>query len=481
MIPPEEKIPLFEKLAFSVGGKLDYVSIYLTTSVLWMPFFNIGLGISPAILAGVLMVLRLWDGFADPIMGNITDNARTRWGRRRPFIAVGAVFVALIYPFLWRPPSNWGEWGMAAYLTVMGVLFFTAYTCWSMPYYGLQMELTPNYDERTRLTAWMALVSKVAAVFGGWLLAFLTSPIFKDPQTGKTDIVSSMQTCSWYIAAIILILGVMPALFVKERFPEGTTAGSSRESFLTSLIESSRSEPLWVLIATSFFLLIGSTATGSLGQYVNIYYINAGNLSDASIIEGWRSTGALATGLLSIPFWTWICEKLDKKRALILLFSVAICGQLLYLVCLRPDMPYLQILPAILLSSVLSAFWLILPSMKADVADYDEMATSRRREGSLNAFYSWFVKMALTLGIGASGLLFQITGFNVKQEVQTPETLAAMVNCSIFVPIVFWLLALTSVFFYPLSRDRMADIRMTIEANRGKTQPLNSSHSVVKT
>lgn len=176
---------------------MDYIATGLMTGILWMPFFNIGLGINPLLLGIVLMVLRAWDAITDPIMGNISDNTRTHWGRRRPYLFVGAILTALMFPVLWYLPhsiqdgSSWlagvVEWvpliaqvdapieqkAAALYLMLIGIAFFSCFTLWSMPYYGLQLELTPNYDERTRLTAWMTFFSKISTLMGSWLLALI--------------------------------------------------------------------------------------------------------------------------------------------------------------------------------------------------------------------------------------------------------------------------------------------------------------------
>jgi len=446
---------------------MDYVATVLTTSVLWMPYFNIGLGLSPAWLAAILMILRAWDAVSDPLMGNISDNARTRWGRRRPFIVVGAFCTAAVYPFLWRPPTGHGDWAMAVYLTVVGILFFTSFTCWSMPYYALQLELTPNYDERTRLTAWMTFVGKLTSLAGGWLLAFLASPLFANKTTGKADIVGAMQTCSWYIAGIILVLGLMPAFFVKDRPLAAMASHQATESFWASIRESAHCKPFWTLIAVTFFLIMGNTAMGSLGTYVNVYLVNDGDLGAASIIEGWRSSGALITGLASIPFWTWVAERFDKKVALQLVLGIGVLAHLLYIVCIRPDMPYLQVVPGVLQSGVLGAVWLILPSMKADAAEYEELRTGRRREGSLNAFYSWFVKVALTLGVGLNGVLFTLSGFDVKLAAQPAEVLMRMKAVFIICPILLWVCALLVLRSFVLTRGRMRSIRDELEIRRG--------------
>ena len=447
---------------------MQYVSTDLTLKVLWLPFFNIGLGINPAMLGVGLMILRAWDAISDPIMGNISDNARTRWGRRRPFIVVGAILTGLIYPFLWRPPESWGSSGMQLYLLVVGLMFFTAFTCWSMPYFAMQLELTPNYDERTRLMAWTALFGKIVSLAGGWVMAILASSWFADPLTGEPDIVSGMKTCSWFLALIIIVMGLLPVVFTKERYYKTETSAQSRDPFWTSLKESFHCRPLWYLIGVSFFLVLGNASIASLGQYVNIYFINDGELGDATIVEGWKFTAMLGFGILTIPLWTWLSEKLDKKLVVALLFVMGICGHLLYMVCLDPERPYLQLIPAVMESGALAAVWLFLPSMKADVADYDELTTTRRREGALNAFYSWFIKAAMTCAMGLGGVTLELTGFDSAFTEQPAEVLVRMKWTFILLPIAIWCIGLIFILIYPLNRKGMVAIREELEARRGR-------------
>ena len=106
--------------------------------------------------------------------------------------------------------------------------------------------------------------------------------------------------------------------------------------------------------------------------------------------------------------------------------------------------------------------------MKADVADYDELDTSRRREGALNAFYSWFIKMAHTLAMGMGGLMLHISGFNVELPQQPPEVLSRMKGLFLAIPVSIWMVSLLLIFFYPLSRQKLADIRTELENRRGK-------------
>jgi len=466
-IPSSDRIPLGEKIAFSAGFGMDAFSVTLITGVLWMPFFNLGLGINAAALGVVMMIFRLWDAVTDPVMGHISDNARTRWGRRRPFMFVGAITTGLLSLGFWfipaAPESGW----FLVLLTLMGLVFFTSFTTWSMPYYGLQLELTPNYDERTRLTAWMTAMNKLTMLFGGAVLWAVGSSLFADPETGKADIVRGVRTLAPLFAILAIASGLLPALFVKERFYQQEVASQPKERFWTSVKESLACKPLWLLIGISFFQVLGGIVVDSLGFYVNIFKVNAGNFADASEIEFLRKLAMVVAGIALIPFWTWLAEKWDKKIvAAILLFS-GIVAQVLAYYCLRPDMPYLQLVPAAFGSGVAAAVWLILPSMKADVADYDELQTGKRREGSLNAFYSWFIKAAVTGSAGITGVIVQyIAGIDPKLEVQPPEVVDRLFYAYLGIPAVILMVPMYFIWRYPLTRKRMAGIRAELEARR---------------
>ena len=465
-VPAQDRVPVLEKFAFSAGTCTEYLATGLTTGVLWMPYFNIGLGMSPLLVGAVLMVLRAWEAFADPFLGNLSDNAQTPWGRRRPFIILGAILTAAIFPLFWHMPTGCSEHAKAAYLIVVGVLFFTSFATWGMPYYGLQMELTSNYDERTRLSSFMAFFSKLSSLAGGWVLALVTGGWLVHAADGKGNIVAGMKTGCWFISAAILISGICPALFVRER-PGVAMLVKCRDPFWNSLKESSRCTPLWALIGISFCLLIGSTATGTLGQYLSIYYVFGGDIHAASVVGGWKNTVIVAVGILSIPLWAWLGERLDKKIMVIALLAMGIAGIELNALCLRPDMPYLQIVPGILESGAYGALWLFLPSMKADVADWDEMHTGRRREGALNAFYSWFVKAALTCGVGVGALVLEFTGYHASWPSQPPEVLHRMVTIYLLMPAATFGVAIFIACWYPLNRESMARIREKLEAARG--------------
>ena len=519
-IKDSDRIPFFQKVMFSAGVNMDYVATGLL-GVLWMPFFNLGLGLNPIVLGGILMVLQAWNAICDPVMGNLSDNARTRWGRRRPFMFVGAITTAVLYPLLWNIPAcvrsgdSWlataagwlpfisgfglssSELATALYLCLVGMLFFTSFSVWSMPYYGMQLELTPDYDERTRLTAWMTLFGKMSSLIGSWILAvvlLIGMLVLGDPkalegkpafvrglletvqpwlvslagaQPGEKPIVIGMRLICWVVAAGILCFGLLPALFGRERYYQKDASKQTRDPFWKSIGESLRCRPLWSLISVSFFLVMGSCSVGSLGQYVNFYYVCGGDLAKAALIGGLKGTVIVVAGIASIPFFTWLAEKYDKRTVVLVMLASSMLGHCLNFFLMTPAHPYWQVIPGVFESCSIAAVWLFLPSMKADVADWDELHTGRRREGALNAFYSWFIKASFTCSMGLGGMVLQLSGFTASLPEQPTQVLHRMFAIYLLLPISIWAVGLLSVWFYPLTRSRSVAIRAELEARRG--------------
>jgi GPH family glycoside/pentoside/hexuronide:cation symporter len=217
-----------------------------------------------------------------------------------------------------------------------------------------------------------------------------------------------------------------------------------------------------------FFKIFGGGVIAQLGFYVNTYYVNNGDLGSATIIEGWKGTTMFAFGIGSIPLWTWLCEKLDKKICMILILFGGFIGSSLNWICVRPDMPYLQLIPVAFTAAVSGALWLIVPSMQADIVDYDELKNGKRREGSHNAMFSWFLKLSFTIAAMLSGFVLEWTGFDVSLgSNQDPEVMRTMLLWWVLLPIIFWGISIVIVALYPLNRRKMHDIRTQLEERRG--------------
>jgi glycoside/pentoside/hexuronide:cation symporter, GPH family len=145
---PEDKLSVARKVAYGIG-MAPYALMVQGMNQLCNPIFNDCLGVDPRWISWVMGVSRLWDAFTDPVMGNISDNTRSRWGRRRPWIALGALLSALTFAIIWLFPRGMGHLFYFFWFLVSSLMFYVASTVFSVPYVALGMELSPDYHERT--------------------------------------------------------------------------------------------------------------------------------------------------------------------------------------------------------------------------------------------------------------------------------------------------------------------------------------------
>lgn len=463
-----DKVPFWQKVAYGAGGPVEHFTGAIPKS-LYTPVFNIGLGMNPAVISVVLMVMTIWDAMIDPFIGNVSDNTRTRWGRRRPYIVVGAVLTAILMPVLWLVPEGLGQVGLASWFIGIGLLLYTCSSIWAMPYYSLNLEMTPDYDERTRVVAYRATFQHVFYLFGSWILYLASLPVFADPVTGKPDLANGMRTIGFVMGGIILVLGVIPGLFVKERYYRKTVDSRPKVPLIRGLKQTLRTKPFLLLIGVVLLKSFGAGLVATLGFYLNAYYVCEGDLTLAAKIQGIKATAYFVPGLLAIPFFTWLSARIGKIRLVNLTLLGGILSQLAVLVCYNPKYPYLQILPGFLGVPLGAALWMLMPSMQADVIDYDELQTGQRREGSFASVFSWIYKLSTTITVGAAGFVLVWTGFEVKNGAsQPPHVLDNMLLFYVFVPVVFLVAAFFLLRLYPLTRERSQEIRDQLEARRGK-------------
>jgi GPH family glycoside/pentoside/hexuronide:cation symporter len=162
---PDEEAPLREVIAYGSGAVPNEL-MGSTFNNLAHPVLNMTLGVSPAIVGLLLSFRGIWDAFTDPVMAYFSDNFKSRWGRRRPFIFAGGLTMLLLGSLAWFIPRSLSELGIAWYFGVMMVLFATAQTVYSVPYWAQGIELSPTYHGRTRVALVRTLFQRVVAFSG---------------------------------------------------------------------------------------------------------------------------------------------------------------------------------------------------------------------------------------------------------------------------------------------------------------------------
>jgi GPH family glycoside/pentoside/hexuronide:cation symporter len=465
-IRSEDRVPWREKLAYgaaaSSGGWAEYA-----TQALINPIFVVLMHVSPTTVSLAQLIFRLWDAFTDVFVGSLSDNARTRWGRRRPFIFVGALLTGLWMPCMWLFGRDWSGTALVVWFIGAWLVFYLFQTIWNVPYQSLLLEMTPDTHERTNVAAVRGYFGKAAVVMTGWVWFLTQLPLFHDAE-GAPDTLLGARWVIAVVGALVVVAGVLPAFFITERFYK-RAAAQAKIPIRESLRLTFRNRPFVLLAIFTLLFALGSQTVAGLGFYTKLYYVCGGDQKLASLLDGITGTATLITGFAGIPLFQWIARRWGKERGLAIAMAVTLLSSLSTWLTFNPAFPYLSLVNGILLAPAATGMWVIIPSMTGDVADYDELHTGERREGAFAAIYSWVLKLAFSVGIGLSGPLVELAGFRAGAVAPlAPEVLLKMRLLLAFVPVLFLGAAICVLLRYPLTPKRITEVRAMLEARRGK-------------
>ena len=171
-----------KKANYGVGG-LIYMLLANGVGQLAV-WYNVIFKVDALVVGSILLLPRLWDAITDPLMGHISDNTRSRWGRRRPYILIGGILSGIFFSAMLLPPQSLSENGLNIYLLVTSVLFFTAFTVFTVSYNALGLEMSTDYHERSRVMAFRAYFYSFGTLIAFWGLWFATRSFFPTPIIG---------------------------------------------------------------------------------------------------------------------------------------------------------------------------------------------------------------------------------------------------------------------------------------------------------
>ena len=472
---PADRIPVHQKLVYGLGAFVN--NLLAAASGGMMIVLNLGLGMNPA-LVGLLGALpRLTDAFTDPIMGYVSDNTRTRWGRRRPYIFVGAILAGLTFALLWNLPEGRSESFYFWYFLIGSIVFYLAYTVFATPWVALGYELTPDYHERTRLMGVQNFMGQLAYVVAPWFLLFMQNEAIFD------DMVDGAAGLAVIVAVVVIAVGVLPALFLKERFRDlavdetrehrlaiaGNAVLRNLAGFFRACTTTLRSKPFLKLCVATFLVFNGFMLVSSFQFYVIIYYVFGGDTVRGAEYAGWAGTVQSIATFCVIALATWLGTRIGKKRTFYVAIGVSMLGYALKWVCYNPEIPWLVVLPAPLLAFGLGGLFTIMPSMIADVVDFDELQTRERREGMYGSIFWWVVKLGMAAALAAGGFLLNATGFDVALAGnQAAHTITLMRLFDAFLPFLASGVAIWVIATFPITEERAHEVRQALEARRGK-------------
>ncbi|MFA4889272.1 MAG: MFS transporter [Candidatus Omnitrophota bacterium] len=469
---PEDRIPFFQKVMYSIGAFANTAQAAFIGQMVIV--LNLGLGVNPALVGLVGAIPRIVDAISDPITGYFSDNLRTRWGRRKPIIFFGAITGGLFYMLMFQLYKGNSEIYYFWYFLIFQILYFLAFTCFSIPWIALGYEMTPDYHERTRLQGASNFVGQLPWLIAPWCWAIMHN------QAWFSDIVHGGRVLSIIIGAVIISCGIMPAIFNKEFFhklpkPDVKGALNVTKDFFSGAFITLKCKPFVKLCLATLLIFGGFMCASAFTLYVVFFYVfqNAPVLDQAyakgGFLLGCYGTFSAICTLGVIYLTTRISRKIGKRNTFFITIPLSIIGYALKWIGYNPNHPYLLFISAPFITFGLGSLFTLMGSMVADVCDLDELQTNTRREGMFSAVYWWMVKLGIALASIISGLLINATGF--RQEIglaQTPGTLLWMRIFDIGIPIVTSLAAIFIIMSFDISEAKACDIRALVERRRGE-------------
>jgi GPH family glycoside/pentoside/hexuronide:cation symporter len=463
---PEDRISLKQKTAYAIGMLVNNLQAAALPAMIVV--LNLGLGMDPVLVGFIGSISRVFDAVTDPMMGFISDNTRSRWGRRRPYILAGAILSGIIFALMWQLPAGHSQSFYFWTFLTASVFFFFAYTIYATPFVAFGYEMTSDYHERTRLHAFANFIGQIAWLGVPWFYSLMASSLFDNKVHGA-------RVLAVWVGIFILIGGAVPAIFCRERF--GSLAKSSiGEGFWKNMVKffkgigiTFKCGPFAQICAATFLVFNGFQLGISFSIYVMIYYLFSGDDKQAGTLLGWFGmlTSAFTFGVIYLT--AWISRKIGKRQTFLITISLSIVGYALKWVGYNPEHPYWLLFAAPLVAFGTGSLFTLMGSMIADICDYDELQTGQRREGVFGAIYWWMVKVGMALAGLLTGILLKISGFDVALASAQPEkTLFLLRVFDVGIPIISSAIAIIIMATYKITEERAHEIRVELERRRGK-------------
>lgn len=445
--PTTERVPLKEALAYGSGALgtavtgsmfLFFFSYYLTDVV----------GLAPIAVMVLQLLRNSWNAVSDPLVGMVTDRTQSRFGRRKPFIALGLIPFGLTFGLLWQVPRGLSPAVTVLLLAVVVVLYDAASSMVSVPYSALTPAMTGSYDERTRLNGFRQSFSMVGGLLvGGTVEAALVA--FGSPARGFGHI-------SWIFSAVAVGSFLPVLLGVTERHAAPPVASTG---FFSMFKQTLRNRAFRIALAV---YLLSWVAVGICSTMV-IYFLNHWMKMEGQLTEMLLTVQLSA--LVSIPLLVWLSSKWGKRATFIAGMTFWAIFQVL-LLALRPEhAPYAVFLMACVGTGVGAAH--VLPwAMIPDCIELDELESGERREGAYYGVMSFVEKVGTGLALGGVGLVLELAGYQSGGAVQPESALWAVRLLMGPVPAVLLLGSMVAAYFFPISKARYAEVCLALEVKR---------------
>lgn len=449
-----------------------------------MLYCTLVLGLSAAHAGFALSISMFWDAITDPAMGHITDNTRTRFGRRHPYLVAGGFLTALFFTSLWLLPGASSDSTILFWLVLLiTILVRTSITVYMVPFVALGFELCPNYESRSRLQGIRYFVNQgINFIFSSLALVLF----FRDQKAADgtridgTTIAENYLHLGLTMGLVILILGTT-CIFCTVRYAQDnrgqTVQGNSLAAFRDDLLAILRDRLAWYVFGFLLLAQLGMMLTSQTQMFTYVFFMELEAI-EKTIVHG---GGAIAFSLGALSL-TRLVKLLDKKPVgflamalsasggffLLAFFSTGLVTPDARIVFLGFDLPY-----GVGLFAIGQWMWwggcgVLVPlatSMVADLSELNYLRTGILKDGGYASVFSFFLKTAASLGLFLTGWIVTWAGIESQAEIQTPSAIRNIALLTFLCGPATILLSFLVLRNYPVTRSYMERARGEAEAH----------------
>jgi Na+/melibiose symporter-like transporter len=459
---PKSGISVWTKLAYGFGsvayGVKDNGFAYFL-----LIFYSQVVGLNPLLVAPALGIALALDAISDPIVGYWSDNLRSRWGRRHPFMYASAIPLGLTYALLWNPPIGWSQMGLFWYLLSLAVLIRTFITFYETPSSAMAPELSQSYDERSSLLSYRYYFAWTG---GNLMTVLMFSVLFPMFATAVADGQFKREAYTIYsiIGSVLIFVAIgVSSVGTHSRIPHMMAPPPKRKLTLgkifKEIFDTLFDRSFGALFVATIFGAIAAGLSAALALYFLLYFWGFTAYQNAMVTGSIFLSAVL--GSLMAPYVT---RTLGKKRGAMITGLIAFIGSplpmVLRLTGILPEGTGPFVFWFVLISGMIDVgliicFQILAASMIADLVEQAELKTGVRSEGIFFAAVTFIRKMVTSIGVSLAGVVLAVADFpaGAKPGDVSPDAIWRLGAYYVPAILALWMAMMAAISTYRLDRS----------------------------
>jgi Na+/melibiose symporter-like transporter len=466
---PRDKLSVLTKLSYGLGETAEGVKTAALETFLFFYYVQV-IGLSGSLAGLALLIALLFDGISDPVIGNVSDNLRTRIGRRHPFLYLAPIPLAIALFFLFSPPAGLGAWGLFAWLLGFTALSRLMQSFYFVPHMALGAELSTDFRERVSVSGYRAMFAYLGRLLSlgiAFSIFFKASEAFPNGQLNPAAYGPFAVACGAIVIVVILVSAMGTQGRAKEVYGRSARDGSldaGHGSFFRNLVDAFRLRAFTIYFTAILISYVLGGVQAALNIHLNTYYWQ---LPPAGIqlvffanVFGFIAGTSLAKAL---------AHRFDKKPVYVACVVVSVGFITLPIVLnqlgLYPSGDKQTLVWFLAVNTFIAGFTgspavVIAGAMLADVADAYEHRFKGRSEGFLFGASAFTRKASLGVGGAIAGVALDLIRFPRGVPVDAVPREATVKLALLFGPgmLIFTIISMSIMWTYPLTREKHAEI-----------------------